>query len=131
MLHRAVLGSLERFIGILIEEYAGIFPPWLAPVQAVSMSITDAHAEYAAAVAEKLKKQGFRVEADLRNEKIGLKIREHTLQRVPYLLVAGGREVENQTVAVRTRSGEDLGAMTLDQFSERLRTDIASRSRAH
>ncbi len=131
MLHRAVLGSLERFIGILIEEYAGIFPPWLAPVQAVAMSITDAHAEYAAAVAEKLKKQGFRVEADLRNEKIGLKIREHTLQRVPYLLVAGGREMENQTVAVRTRSGEDLGAMTLDQFSERLRTDIANRSRAH
>lgn len=131
MLHRAVLGSLERFIGILIEECAGIFPPWLAPVQAVTMSITDAHAEYAAAVAEKLKKQGFRVEADLRNEKIGLKIREHTLQRVPYLLVAGGREMENQTVAVRTRSGEDLGAMTLDQFSERLRTDIANRSRAH
>jgi threonyl-tRNA synthetase len=131
MLHRAVLGSLERFIGILIEEYAGIFPPWLAPVQAVTMSITDAHAEYAAAVAEKLKKQGFRVEADLRNEKIGLKIREHTLQRVRYLLVAGGREMENQTVAVRTRSGEDLGAMTLDQFSERLRTDIANRSRAH
>jgi len=131
MLHRAVLGSLERFIGILIEEYAGIFPPWLAPVQAVTMSITDAHAEYAAGVAEKLKKQGFRVEADLRNEKIGLKIREHTLQRVPYLLVAGGREVENQTVAVRTRSGEDLGAMTLDQFSERLRTEIANRSRAH
>ncbi|MFO1435806.1 MAG: threonine--tRNA ligase [Gammaproteobacteria bacterium] len=130
MLHRAVLGSLERFIGILIEEYAGIFPVWLAPVQAVTMCITDAHANYALDVAEKLKKQGFRAESDLRNEKIGLKIREHTLQRVPYLLVAGAREVENQTVAVRTRSGEDLGAMTLDQFTDRLRSEIANRSRA-
>jgi threonyl-tRNA synthetase len=130
MLHRAVLGSLERFIGILIEEYAGIFPVWLAPVQAVTMSITDAHGDYAREVAEKLKKQGFRVESDLRNEKIGLKIREHTLQRVPYLLVAGAREVENQTVAVRTRSGEDLGAMTLEQLTDRLRSDIANRSRA-
>jgi threonyl-tRNA synthetase len=129
MLHRAVLGSLERFIGILIEEYAGYFPAWLAPVQVVSMNITDAHADYVRSVAEKLKIQGFRAEADLRNEKIGLKIREHTLQRVPYLLVAGGREVDNQTVAVRTRRGEDLGAMTLDQFSERLRSEVANRGR--
>ncbi len=129
MLHRAILGSLERFIGILIEEYAGHFPPWLAPVQAVVMNITDKQAAYARRVAEFLKKQGFRVDADLRNEKIGFKIREHTMQRVPYLLVTGDREVANETVAVRTQNGKDLGAMSLDVFAERLRADIARRGR--
>ena len=129
MLHRAILGSLERFIGILVEEHAGKFPPWLAPVQAVSMNITDAQADYTHEVAKALRKQGFRTDADLRNEKIGLKIREHTLQRVPYLLIVGGREVENRTVSVRTRAGEDLGTMTVDDFAQRLRGDIARRGR--
>ena len=129
MLHRAILGSLERFIGILIEEYAGKFPPWLAPVQAVVMSITDRHRGYASSVAKSLQNQGFRVRSDLRNEKIGLKIREHTLQRVPYMLICGDREMENASVAVRTRGGKDLGGMALDGFAERLRTDIARRGR--
>jgi threonyl-tRNA synthetase len=121
MLHRAIVGSMERFIGILIEHYAGNFPVWLAPVQAVVMNITDAQAGYAEAVTQTLVKQGFRVEADLRNEKIGYKIREHTLQKVPYLLVVGDREREHGLVAVRARSGEDLGSMTLSAFAERLR----------
>ncbi len=129
MLHRAILGSLERFIGVLIEEHAGSFPAWLAPVQAVTLSITDKHADYAGEVSNTLKNQGFRVATDLRNEKIGLKIREHTLQRVPYLLIVGGREVENRTLAVRTRGGEDLGSMTLAGLAERLSADIASRGR--
>ncbi|MCL4316247.1 MAG: threonine--tRNA ligase [Gammaproteobacteria bacterium] len=127
MLHRAILGSLERFIGILIEEYAGAFPLWLAPVQAVVMNITDNQADYARSCAEMLKKQGLRVKLDLRNEKIGFKIREYTLQRVPYLLVVGDREVENHTVAVRTRQGDDLGPMTLEAFVTRSRTEIARR----
>jgi len=127
MLHRAILGSMERFIGILIEEHAGKLPTWLSPVQAVVVNITDAQAEYAAGVAKTLRKQGFRVEADLRNEKIGLKIREHTLQRVPYLLVVGGREVENRTVSVRMQAGEDLGAMGVVAFVDRLQADIAGR----
>jgi len=121
MLHRAIVGSMERFIGILIEHHAGNFPSWLAPVQAVVMNITDAQAEYAAEMVQTLVKQGFRVEADLRNEKIGYKIREHTLQKVPYLLVIGDRERETGAVSVRVRSGEDLGAMTVPQFAERLR----------
>ena len=121
MLHRAIVGSLERFIGILIEHYAGLFPVWLAPIQAVVMNITDAQAEYAASVAQTLVKQGFRVEQDLRNEKIGYKIREHTLQKVPYLLVVGDREKENGFIAVRTRSGEDLGSMALSKVPELLR----------
>ena len=128
MLHRAILGSLERFIGILLEHYAGALPVWLSPVQAVVMNITDRQAGYVAEVVEKLEKQGFRVQADLRNEKIGFKIREHTLQRVPYLLVAGDREVEQGTIAVRTRSGEDLGAMSVDEFRKRLRDDLAQRN---
>ncbi len=123
MIHRAILGSLERFIGILIEHYAGIFPLWLAPVQAVVINITDKQAGYAQAVQKKLKKQGFRVEADLRNEKIGLKIRENTLQRVPYLLVVGDREMESQQVAVRTLDGKDLGDLTLEDFIARLRVE--------
>ncbi len=125
MLHRAILGSLERFIGILIEHYAGALPVWLAPVQAVVMNITDHQADYVRQVAEALEKQGFRVETDLRNEKIGFKIREHTLQRVPYLLVVGDREMASGTVAVRTRSGEDLGTMSQAQFLERLQQDVA------
>ncbi len=127
MLHRAVLGSLERFIGILLEHYAGALPVWLSPVQAVVMNITDKQASYAREVVEKLEKQGFRVQADLRNEKIGFKIREHTLQRVPYLLVVGDREVAERTVAVRTRGGDDLGALSLDAFTERLESDLAER----
>ncbi len=120
MIHRAILGSIERFIGILIEHYAGDFPVWLAPIQAVVISLTEKQSEYAKKVAETLKKQGLRVESDLRNETIGLKIREHAMQRVPYQLVIGAREQENQTVAVRTRSGQDLGEMSLDDFTGRL-----------
>ncbi|HEC20454.1 MAG TPA: threonine--tRNA ligase [Gammaproteobacteria bacterium] len=129
MLHRAILGSLERFIGILIEEFAGAFPAWLAPTQVMVMPITDRHNDYVQSVEKALCDGGFRAKSDLRNEKIGFKIREHTLQRIPYLLVAGDREVETNTVAVRTRSGKDLGSMTLAQFSEGLATDIASRGR--
>ena len=120
MLHRAIVGSMERFIGILIEHHAGQFPSWLAPVQAVLMNITDAQADAVKAAGKALANQGFRIETDLRNEKIGYKIREHTLQRVPYLLVIGDREKENGTVAVRTRAGEDLGSMSLDDFAARL-----------
>jgi threonyl-tRNA synthetase len=120
MIHRAILGSIERFIGILIEHYAGDFPVWLAPIQAVVISLTEKQSEYAKKVAETLKKQSLRVESDLRNETIGLKIREHAMQRVPYQLVIGAREQENQTVAVRTRSGQDLGEMSLDDFTGRL-----------
>ena len=125
MLHRAIVGSMERFIGILIEHHAGAFPSWLAPQQAVVMNITDAQADYVAEVRKTLANQGFRVAADLRNEKIGYKIREHTLQRVPYLLVVGDREKENGAVAVRTRSGEDLGTMSVAAFAERLRNEHA------
>ncbi len=127
MIHRALLGSMERFIGILIEQHAGRFPAWLAPVQTIALSITEKHAVYASEVAETLKNQGFRADSDLRNEKIGLKIREHTLQRVPYLLVVGEREMENRTVAVRALDGDDLGEMSVDDFAQRLRGEIASR----
>ncbi len=125
MLHRAVFGSIERFIGILIEEYAGAFPAWLAPVQAVILTITDRQDAYARTLAENLARQGFRVEIDLRNEKIGFKIREHTLQRIPYLLVVGEKEAQNGTVAVRSRTGEDLGPMALDAFGGRLTQEVA------
>ncbi|MBA8884054.1 threonine--tRNA ligase [Dokdonella fugitiva] len=125
MLHRAIVGSMERFIGILIENHAGAFPPWLAPVQAVVMNITDAQAPYVSEVAQALVAKGFRVEADLRNEKIGYKIREHTLDKVPYLLVAGDREREAGAVAVRTRAGEDLGSMPVSAFVERLEAECA------
>ena len=129
MLHRAILGSLERFIGILIEEHAGHFPLWLAPVQAVIMNITDKQAEYCKNLGESLKKQGLRINLDLRNEKIGFKIREHTLQRVPYLLVVGDREVESRTVAVRTQQGKDLGSPSQDALAGRLMAEIAGRGR--
>jgi len=129
MLHRAILGSLERFIGILIEEFAGAFPAWLAPNQVVVMPITDRNNEYVQKVENALRSEGFRAKSDLRNEKIGFKIREHTLQRIPYLLVVGDKEVENNTVAVRTRSGIDLGSMTLSQFTKGLAAEIASRGR--
>ena len=123
ILHHAVLGSLERFIGILIEHHAGNLPPWLAPVQAQVFSITDAQADYVRQVTQTLVDKGFRVHADLRNEKVGYKIREHTLQKVPYLLVVGDREKESGSVSVRTRSGEDLGSMPLASFIERLETE--------
>ena len=129
MIHRALLGSLERFFGILIEHFAGKFPPWLAPVQAVVLNITDQQADYAKKVEESLQNQGFRVESDLRNEKIGFKIREHTLQRVPYLLVVGDREMENGKVAVRSREGEDLGSMDPNGFVDLLATQVAKRGR--
>lgn len=117
MLHRAMLGSFERFIGILIEHYAGEFPAWLAPTQAVVLNITDSQSAYVNDVVNSLKERGFRVDSDLRNEKIGFKIREHTIQKVPYLLVVGDREVENGKVAVRARNGDDLGSMSIDEFS--------------
>ncbi|MEH6616524.1 MAG: threonine--tRNA ligase [Porticoccus sp.] len=131
MLHRAILGSFERFIGILIEHYEGAFPTWLAPEQAVVMNITDVQAEYVEKVTGSLKNKGFRVENDLRNEKIGFKIREHTIQKVPYLLIIGDREVETQTVAVRTRGGEDLGIMRIAEFAELLTQDVNRRGRVH
>ncbi len=124
MLHRAILGSIERFIGILIEHYAGALPFWLSPQQLVVLNITDRQAEYVEKVTQTVKKHGFRVEMDLRNEKIGFKIREHTLRRVPYLLVVGDREMENGTVAVRSRSGEDLGSMSIEDLLERLRKEV-------
>ena len=130
MLHRAILGSMERFIGILIEHHEGKFPLWLSPVQSVIMNITDKQSEYAQKVEEILNKQGIRASADLRNEKIGFKIREHTLKRVPYLLVVGDKELETNTVAVRTRSGEDLGVMSIEDLASRLTTEIADHGRA-
>ena len=129
MLHRAILGSFERFIAILIEHYAGRFPPWLAPTQAVVLSITDRQDEFVCNAADFLKNQGVRVESDLRNEKVGFKIREHTLRRVPYLLVAGDREVESLSLAVRTRSGKDLGVLPLQEVATRILSDIAGRGR--
>ena len=130
MLHRAILGSIERFIGILLEHHAGSLPTWLAPVQVVVLNITDNQADYVQKVWDSLIKQGFRVEMDLRNEKIGFKIREHTIKRVPYLLVVGDRESENNEVAVRTRSGQDLGSMPIETLVAGLDTEIASRGRS-
>lgn len=118
MIHRAILGSLERFIGILIENYAGDMPFWLAPTQAAILNITDRQAEYVGLMAEMLKKQGFRVISDLRNEKIGFKIREHTIAHIPFMLVAGDREVTANQLAVRTRNGEDLGSMDVDAIAQ-------------
>ena len=129
MLHRAVLGSFERFIGILIEHYEGAFPAWLAPVQAMVMSITDNQHDYCREVAEILDNVGFRAQLDLRNEKIGFKIREHTINKVPYLLVVGDKEVENRSVAVRTRTGEDLGTFALDEWIASLQAEVRRKSR--
>jgi threonyl-tRNA synthetase len=126
MLHRAIVGSMERFIGILIEHHAGAMPAWLAPVQAVVMSITENQAQYAAGLVQALQKRGIRVQADLRNEKISYKIREHTLEKVPYLLVVGDKEREAQTVAVRARGGVDRGVMPVDAFTQRLCEDVRS-----
>ncbi len=126
MIHRAILGSLERFIGILIEEFAGRFPTWLSPVQVKVMNITDKQADWAEKVVNYLKNKGIRAELDLRNEKIGYKIREHTLKHIPYLLVVGDREVENESVAVRLRDGKDLGTLTLEDFSEMIEQQIMS-----
>ncbi|NMP32440.1 threonine--tRNA ligase [Thalassotalea sp. M1531] len=128
MIHRAILGSLERFIGILIEEYTGKFPTWLSPIQATVMNITDKQGEYCENVVKKLKENGFRAKHDLRNEKIGFKIREHTLKRVPYLLVVGDKEMENGEIAIRTRGGEDLGKMSVDAFIEKLTEEVNSRA---
>ncbi len=127
MLHRAILGSLERFIGILIEEHAGTFPLWLAPIQVVIMNIADRHAEYTKKIAEILQKQGIRVKTDLRNEKIGFKIRGHSMQRVPYLLITGDKELETDTVSVRTQRGKDLGSLSIEEFSNRLADEIRQR----
>jgi len=129
MLHRAMFGSLERFCGILLEHHAGRLPTWLAPIQVVVLNITDRQAEFSRQVQESLKNQGVRTEVDLRNETIGFKIREHTLQRVPYLVVVGDREAQNQVVAVRTRGGKDLGTMPLERFVQGLAAEIASRGR--
>jgi threonyl-tRNA synthetase len=129
MIHRAILGSLERFIGVLIEEHAGKLPPWLSPVQAVVLNITDKYADYAVKVSESLRKHGFRIDSDLRNEKIGLKIREHTLQKVPFLLVVGHRELETSTISVRALDGEDLGSMSIEDFENRLSQAIELRCR--
>lgn len=124
MLHRAILGSLERFIGILIEQHAGTFPLWLSPVQIAVLNIADRQAKYAEQVVARLEKQGFRTIIDLRNEKIGFKIREHSMQRVPYLLIIGDKEMDNQVVTVRTQKGEDLGSLSIDQLTERLGSEI-------
>ncbi|APU30776.1 threonine--tRNA ligase [Ectopseudomonas alcaliphila JAB1] len=129
MLHRAILGSFERFIGMLIEHYAGSFPAWLAPTQAVIMNITDKQADFAREVEKTLNQSGFRAKVDLRNEKIGFKIREHTLLKVPYLLVIGDREVETRSVAVRTREGVDLGSMPIEQFASQLQQAVSRRGR--
>ncbi len=129
MLHRAILGSFERFIGILIEQHEGAFPFWLAPQQAIVINITDSQAEYANLVTQSLQNRGFRVNSDLRNEKIGFKIRGHSMQRVPYLLVVGDKEIENGTVAVRTRDGEDLGSMTIEEVISLFERDTEKRSR--
>jgi threonyl-tRNA synthetase len=128
MLHRAIVGSLERFIGILIENYAGALPMWLAPVQVSVLNISDAQADYVNDVAAKLRKQGFRVQTDLRNEKITYKIREHSVQKLPYILVVGDKERDANTVAVRARGNVDLGVMSLDSLVERLLKDVADKA---
>jgi len=128
MLHRAIVGSLERFIGILIEHYAGALPLWLAPVQIAVLNISDAQADYAKAVAQNLKKQGFRVQLDLRNEKITYKIREHSVQKLPYIIVIGDKERDAGTVAVRARGNVDLGVMPVDLLVERLNSEMEAKA---
>jgi threonyl-tRNA synthetase len=129
MLHRAIVGSLERFIGILIENYAGALPMWLAPVQVAVLNISDAQAEYAQDLAAKLRQRGFRVHADLRNEKITYKIREHSVQKLPYILVIGDKERDANTVAVRARGNVDLGVMSVDALLERLLGEVATKAK--
>jgi len=128
MLHRAIVGSLERFIGILIENHAGAMPLWLAPVQISVLNISEAQAEYAQNVAQNLKKQGFRVQLDLRNEKITYKIREHSVQKLPYIIVIGDKERDAGTVAVRARGNVDLGAMPVDLLVERLNAEMEAKA---
>lgn len=127
MLHRAIVGSMERFLGILIENHAGAMPVWLAPVQVVVANITESQIDYAKKVVKHLTDKGFRVESDLRNEKINRKIREHTLQKVPYIAVIGDKEVEEGAVAVRARGNDNLGALKLEAFIERLSYEVGSR----
>jgi len=129
MIHRVVLGSIERFIGVITEHFAGAFPTWLAPVQVKVLPVTDRAAEYAKEVSAKLEAMGFRTEVDGRNEKIGKKIREATLEKVPYMLVVGDRDMENQTVSVRQRSGEDLGAMSFDAFAAMLKEVVDTKAK--
>ena len=128
MIHRALLGSIERFIGVITEHFAGAFPLWLSPVQVKILTVTDRADSYAAELAKALDEKGFRVETDVRNEKIGKKIREATLEKVPYMLVVGDRDVENQTVSVRTRSGEDLGAMSLEAFAAKMNGEVETKA---
>jgi threonyl-tRNA synthetase len=129
MIHRALLGSIERFIGVITEHFAGAFPTWLSPVQVKVLPVTDRAVQYAVDVAENLDAQGFRVEVDSRNEKIGKKIREATLEKVPYMLVVGDRDMDALTVSPRTRAGEDLGAMSQEAFSAMLRQEVDSKER--
>ena len=129
MLHRAMLGSFERFIAILIENYAGELPPWLAPVQAMVLNITDRQSDYCQNVCKSLTEKGFRIKSDLKNEKIGFKVREHTIQKVPYLLIAGDREVQDGLISVRARNGDDLGVMTIDEFCHLLNTEVEKKGR--
>ena len=128
MLHRAIVGSLERFIGILVEQHAGALPTWLAPVQVAVLNITDAQADFAQEVVKMLKNQGLRVSLDLRNEKITYKIREHSMQKLPYILVVGDKEKAASAVAVRARGNQDLGVMPLQAFCEKIASDIALKS---
>jgi len=128
MLHRAILGSLERFIGILIENWSGALPMWLAPVQAVVLNISEKQTEYAQYVAKALRGAGLRIESDLRNEKITYKIREHSLNKLPYQIVVGDKEMAGNLVAVRSRGGQDLGQMPLEALIERLQGEVAARS---
>jgi len=128
MIHRVVLGSIERFIGVITEHFAGAFPTWLSPVQVKILTVTERADDYAKEVAAKLDAQGFRVEVDTRNEKIGKKIREATLEKTPYMLVLGDRDIENQTVSVRMRSGEDLGAMSQEDFIARMKEEVETKA---
>jgi threonyl-tRNA synthetase len=127
MLHRAFLGSFERFIGILIEQYAGDFPLWLAPIQAVAINISEKHAKKTKEITDILKNKGFRVNSDLRNEKIAYKIRHHSMQKIPYIIVLGDKEIESSTLAIRDKKGTDLGTMSIDEFSEVLINKIESK----
>jgi threonyl-tRNA synthetase len=127
MLHRAILGSLERFIGILIEHYEGNFPLWLSPIQVVVLNITSHHNDYALQIHTRLEKQGLRSKIDLRNEKIGFKIREHSMQRIPYLVIIGHQELEQQTVTLRSQKGDDLGRFSIDELITRFKQQIESR----